>query len=569
MNRSPRALLALTLALAAIALALPAAAQNDAGGVDGPPFALPLLDPPGPATWLFEQGYGNTTAAYNYGDVWYIFGQGLHFGLDFEAPCGTPVHAIADGVVTFVDAEGFGVLPHSLVMEHPGTGYTSLYGHLSQAPAFARGDRITRGQQIGVSGDPDGNCLSRPHLHLEIRQDNYHVNTNPIPLIDANWHMLASLGGNDYQQDLDTPYRWLKLEDQPDVRMVNDPLNNYRHPWPLKLEQRAQLNTAPARRFDPLPEGVAVTREPVALEQWNLGAWWDPRDLAAVYLIDAVPGQGSGVYRQPLDGSPREYVRPAPPAMPSPDGSVSVEPLGQGVVRVARHTDGSSWEVYTGGYLPAVSPDGSRLLWEEVVGEDVPGTSTPAVRLWISNLDGAQQRMVFQQSGGWSQWLDAHRLIIFKRPPFTAETQVYLLNIDDGLMTPELLGTYRFLTRVRVSPGGAYFAYLLPFQEDPSASGIYVQRTEIGSTPRKLDFFGAYEWRDDRSLYTLSFDGSQATHALGYLDVESGAPHRWLTDAATTPIRVANGEWSVSPDGAHILFVDPLDYGLYMLTVGE
>jgi hypothetical protein len=44
--------------------------------------------------------------------------------------------------------------------------------------------------------------------------------------------------------------------------------------------------------------------------------------------------------------------------------------------------------------------------------------------------------------------------------------------------------------------------------------------------------------------------------------------HRWLTDPDEVPIRVANGDWSVSPDGTRIVYVDPADYGLYMLTVG-
>ena len=65
-----------------------------------PPFAGPLAGAPGPENWFVAQWYGNT--------VWsrdnpYQSGQGLHFGIDFNTPCGTAVLAIGDGVVLAVD----------------------------------------------------------------------------------------------------------------------------------------------------------------------------------------------------------------------------------------------------------------------------------------------------------------------------------------------------------------------------------------------------------------------------------------------------------------------------------
>jgi hypothetical protein len=108
--------------------------------------------------------------------------------------------------------------------------------------------------------------------------------------------------------------------------------------------------------------------------------------------------------------------------------------------------------------------------------------------------------------------------------------------------------------------------FYLAFQDDSDASGVYVQDTAPGSFARKLPFFGAYQWRDADSLYVLSYDMTADAHALGYVAVSTGV-FRWLTDPAAMPIRVANGEWRVSPDGARILYVDPADYGLYLLSV--
>jgi murein DD-endopeptidase MepM/ murein hydrolase activator NlpD len=536
--------------------------------VDGPPFSLPFTDPPGPNTWLYNQHYGNTTQSFNFGDVWYQFGQGMHFGVDFEAPCGTPVHAIADGVVVVVDASGFGAGPHNLVLDHPGTGYTSLYGHLLEPPALTRGQEVKRGEQIGLSGDPDGSCGSRPHLHLEIRSSDFQTAYDPVPFFDVNWHMLISIGPNNtgFQQDLDTPHRWMKIEDQPDIHFSGNILNDYLHPWPPRLEVRAPVNSPLDRHLDPPPENAEITRTAVSVNAWNIGAWWNPRDLDAVYLIDAVPGQPTGVFRQPLDGSPRQYVQPAPPDLFSPDGTITVERTPDAYIHITRLTDGMAWQVETGWYYPAVSPDNTRLLWEIVYGDIVPGTSTPPVAMMVSNIDGSLVRRVYTQSGGYSLWLDAHRLLIVKRPPFTAASELYILDIDDPEMIPEPLGVYPFLHGLKVAPGGGMIAFFLPFQDNPDDSGVYVQRTEPGSTPHKLPFFGAYQWRDDSSLYTLSYDIHADAHALGVVDVTTG-DLRWLTDPADLPIRVANGEWSVSPDGTRIIYVDPSDYGMYLLTI--
>lgn len=535
---------------------------------DGPPFSLPFADPPGPNTWLYEQHYGNTTSAFNFGDVWYQHGQGLHFGVDFEAPCGTPVRAIADGVVAYVDGEGFGAGPHTLVLQHPGTGYSSLYGHLRDVPAFVRGDTVQRGEAVGVSGDPDGSCGSRPHLHLEIRSEDYGTAYNPLPFFEANWHMIASIGpvNNAFQQDLDHPFRWMRLEDQPEIVFSGNLLNNYQRPWPFRLEVRAPVNPPVFRHLPALPEDVAVIQEPVALAGWNIGPWWSPTDPDAVYLIDARRDDPAAVYRQPLNGALRRRVEDAPPALRSPDGGVAVTNAGGGVMRITRLVDGAAWEVDTGGNYPAVSPDNTKLLWEVVFGDIVPGTSTPGVRAVVSGLDGSEPHIVTTYSDGYALWLDDHRLLVVRRITYTTETQLSVIDLDQPEPQPVLLGSVTFFRGLKVAPGGQRIAYFVAFQENPRASGVYVQSTQPGSAPRRLDAFGAYQWRDDDTLYMLSFDPAADAHALGVADAASGEV-RWLTDPDRQPIRVANGDWSVSPDGTRIVYVDPANDGLYLLTV--
>jgi murein DD-endopeptidase MepM/ murein hydrolase activator NlpD len=198
------------------------------------PFHLPFSDDPGPSTWLLGQAYGNTTTAFRWRLSQYAAGQGMHFGIDFSARCGTPVAAIGAGVVTKVDAPEHGAGPHNLMVDHP-NGYASFYGHLYERPPLSVGDIVSQGQLVGLTGDPDETCTSRPHLHLEIRDAGaYRRAFNPVPLIEADWDALTLVGSfnRGFERDLADPRRWQHLDDQPDIVFHGPILNHYRQAWP-------------------------------------------------------------------------------------------------------------------------------------------------------------------------------------------------------------------------------------------------------------------------------------------------------------------------------------------------
>jgi murein DD-endopeptidase MepM/ murein hydrolase activator NlpD len=197
------------------------------------PFGPPFADPPGPSTWLFGQPYGNTVFAHRQRVSVYGAGQGLHFGVDFPAPCGTRVVAVGDGVVSKVDALAHGAGPHNLMILHD-NGYASFYGHLFERPDLTPGQPVTRGQTIAITGDPDLTCKSRPHLHLEIRDSSYRKAFNPVLFIDADWESLAlgSPFGIGFTRDLNNPRQWQRLDDQPETIFGGALLNDYAQPWP-------------------------------------------------------------------------------------------------------------------------------------------------------------------------------------------------------------------------------------------------------------------------------------------------------------------------------------------------
>jgi len=98
----------------------------------------------------------------------------FHRGIDFSAPAGTPVHASAAGVVTFIGpAENYGKL---VVISH-GDRMQSRYAHL-EGIEVTTGMALSPGQRIGRVGSTGR--ATGPHLHFELVLDGRVVNPKPL-----------------------------------------------------------------------------------------------------------------------------------------------------------------------------------------------------------------------------------------------------------------------------------------------------------------------------------------------------------------------------------------------------
>jgi len=89
----------------------------------------------------------------------------MHQGLDFAAPEGTDVFAIADGVVTETGTDP--IYGNYVIITH-NDKWTSLYGHLQKIETVLRSS-IKSGNLIGKVGSTGQS--TGPHLHFELRQD--------------------------------------------------------------------------------------------------------------------------------------------------------------------------------------------------------------------------------------------------------------------------------------------------------------------------------------------------------------------------------------------------------------
>ncbi|HEB83611.1 MAG TPA: hypothetical protein ENI92_01280 [Bacteroidetes bacterium] len=88
-----------------------------------------------------------------------------HTGLDIAVPRGTPVRAVADGVV--VAADWSSRLGNRVILDHGG-GVLSIYGH-NEMLLVRPQDRVKAGSPIALSGT--SGISTAPHLHFEIWVD--------------------------------------------------------------------------------------------------------------------------------------------------------------------------------------------------------------------------------------------------------------------------------------------------------------------------------------------------------------------------------------------------------------
>ncbi|HUH88926.1 MAG TPA: M23 family metallopeptidase [Pusillimonas sp.] len=101
-----------------------------------------------------------------------------HNGTDYAAPSGTPIHATADGTVTFIGTQrGYG---NVIILQHHGK-YTTLYAHQRNfAKGLKKGSKVEQGQLIGYVGATG--WATGPHLHYEFRIGSKHVDPLSVDL---------------------------------------------------------------------------------------------------------------------------------------------------------------------------------------------------------------------------------------------------------------------------------------------------------------------------------------------------------------------------------------------------
>lgn len=104
-----------------------------------------------------------------------------HYGIDYGAPTGTPVHATANGVVAFVGRSGGA---GNMIKVRHANGFLTGYLHLSRyARGIHPGVRVSQGQVIGYVGSTG--LATASHLDYRVQHDGRWINPLTLKSVPA------------------------------------------------------------------------------------------------------------------------------------------------------------------------------------------------------------------------------------------------------------------------------------------------------------------------------------------------------------------------------------------------
>jgi Tol biopolymer transport system component len=287
---------------------------------------------------------------------------------------------------------------------------------------------------------------------------------------------------------------------------------------------------------------------------------WTADGRRVMFIDKPAPNAAVGIWGVDVSGGAPQLVTTRL-ASYTPDMAYLVDTT-RGTTVVERVADGTRWTIAAAdGRSVSLSPGRKRIAWSAS-----SGTNS---RIWVANLDGSDAKVVATlMRGGFSGWISDDVLLLNRRTSSQSVTQILsTFSLTSGVST-ELLRADRLGGTV-LSPDGRWLAYTITLTPDAAQNGLWVMRTDGGGR-RKLDpsLFGAYQWRSGNQLLVLPLRPNAASHEVWEFDADAAVTRR-LTDPASTPFKIANGDWRVSPDGRTIVFLSSSDYNLWLLELGE
>lgn len=293
--------------------------------------------------------------------------------------------------------------------------------------------------------------------------------------------------------------------------------------------------------------------------------FWSP-DGTQVRFIDKPQGGKLGIYAVSLEkaGAAPELVSERVEDSRIV-GQYRVETTSNSTTLV-RLSDGKAFKVPAQGRNVHFSPDFKRIAWS--ISNESQNPEQQVAAIWTAAVDGSNPQRVAQlRRGGVGGWISDSALLVNGQENKTGGVQIlWALNLADGKLR-ELARAER-LRSALLSPSGRWVAYYTTFDED-GQNGLWLADTQ-GGKPRALpkEAFGAYQWRAGESdrLVIVPFRPAAKYHEFWQLDPETLA-FAQLTRGEETPVKIANGDWRVAPDGKRVAYVESADRNIWVVEL--
>ncbi|WP_369409493.1 TolB family protein [Deinococcus arboris] len=287
------------------------------------------------------------------------------------------------------------------------------------------------------------------------------------------------------------------------------------------------------------------------------GAVWTP-DSRALLFLDGPPARGStGIYQVSASGG-AVTRRFSSVAFFSPALRWAVRPGTGDATTLERLADGRKFTLPTRGSDVTWNRAETRAAYTR---SDTSGNyDRRASRVFVADVFGAPRQVATLYGGGVSAWLNDTTLLLTGKPtPQARDRELFTLDIRSGArrVLRQALGV-RALT---VSPDGRFVAYTIAF-DSAARNGLWVQAT-AGGTPRELNDYGSYRWRDSRRLLLIPLKTSGGPHTLRQYDVTANA---WTT-LGDLGDQVRQSDWGISPDGKRLNYLSAKDGNVRVLTL--
>ena len=340
-------------------------------------------------------------------------------------------------------------------------------------------------------------------------------------------------------------------------------------PTAVQIEPNAlpTMTAQPTQTQMPTPAPVPILRQ-LTDGGCCVQPSWSPDGQRLLYIDRPSPEAPSGLWSVGLEGGAAQFYSDI---LGIYSTDLQMRAFLQGGQTVVENIPtGERWVIPSGGRAVSFSPDGMWLAWTG--GDAGPPFDGAQREIWISHIDGSQARSVAKVTGGgFGGWFPNGRLLVSGRLDAPEGGQIYwAVTLDENKTEAQQrveLGRGNRLRDAAISPDGKYVAYVATFSEDPSQDGLWIVDSFSGEK-RRLDLFGAYQWRDEGRLLVIPLELAEPLHRIMQVEASSGQIQA-ITDPTVTAFKVANGDWSVSPDGRQIVFVSAADRNIWLLSLPD